>query len=839
MEKKWLALSVAAMVAAQPAAGVFAAQDTVYSVLTKVPYTSADEIQAAFDAEVGKAAPADAVPSAGAGGGGVKGSVTITPPGGQRAEQETLADAKAAAEDALAALEATNETTAKQILDAVTAAITLDGVTAAWTEMEDKENPVITPATTEAAGSITGKITLTLGADAEAQTDTVTVDLEIPQLTDEGGEEESPLADAKAAVETMLETYVVTLDSSLETDEAKREDVKDKLLKAAQEAVANETVTVNADSVTVTLPKPGIKGAVGGSIQLSTGEGETAVSETVEVSLEIAALPVETLEELVAAVEDMLKTYTVDNTLTTEEAVKDAVLTAVKTQVDALMDGVTTAWEKDDEEDWVTVSLPTTQDPGRVEGYIALTREVEATDPGEGGETSEEGGEQTPEDAAALAETTPDKALVEVKLTIAQIVEEDESLTEAVRIVENTLEDMTLTNSSQEDKILDYLAEEIGNSDIELEWSDTEPFDLEPATTEETGLITGTIVLSMRGVAQPAEVKVEKELALRKEGQLTSEEAQTEADEEIDSISPDNDIEQSDISRMLNTLFTGTYIEYRWGTGPEEKFTKIVPTTTRTGQISGTFYVFEKDDPTSELPVKILIRLSKKSSSSSGRPSSSGGSSGGNNSYTIPNTDNTTDTNTDTNTPATPEKKQFADLDNYAWAQAQIDALVEKGVINGVSDTEFAPANNIKRADFLVMAMRLAGLNDTPTDNFADVPADSYYYNAVGIAKQLGITSGAGDNQFLPETNITRQDMFVLAYNLLKNQGVITADADVSVLDSFADAADVADYAKVAVATLLSNGFVNGDDANRINPLNNATRAESAVFLFNVSEKMN
>lgn len=831
MEKKWLALSVAAMVAAQPAAGVFAAGDDVHSVLTKVPYTSVDEIKTAFDAEVGKAA-GDAVPNSGGGGGGVNGSVTITPPGGQRAEQETLADAKAAAEDALAALEATNETTAQQILDAVTAAITLDGVTAAWTETEDAENPVITPATTEAAGSITGEITLTLGADAEAQTDTVTVNLEIPQLTDEGGEEESPLADAKAAVETMLETYVVTLDTSLETDEEKREDVKADLLAAAQEAVANETVTVKADSVTVTLPKPGIKGTVGGSIQLSTGEGETAVSETVEVSLEIAALPVETLEELVAAVEDMLKTYTVDNTLATEEAVKDAVLTAVKTQVDALMDGVTTAWDKDGEEDDVDVLLPTTQAPGHINGFIALTREVEATDPGEGGE-------QTSADAAALAETTTEKAIVEVELTIAQIVEENESLAEAVQIVENTLEDMTLTNSSQEDKILDYLAEEIDNSDIELEWSDTEPFDLEPATTEETGLITGTIVLSMRGVAQPAEVKVEKELALRKEGQLTSEEAQTEADEEIDSISPDNDIEQSDISRMLNTLFTGTYIEYRWGTGPEEKFTKIVPTTTRTGQISGTFYVFEKDDPTSELPVKILIRLSKKSSTSSGRPSSSGGSSGGNNSYTIPNTDNTTDTNTDTDTPTTPEKKQFADLDNYAWAKAQIDALVEKGVINGVSDTEFAPANNIKRADFLVMAMRLAGLNDTPTDNFADVPADSYYYNAVGIAKQLGITSGAGDNQFLPETNITRQDMFVLAYNLLKNQGVITADADVSVLDSFADAADVADYAKVAVATLLANGFINGDDANRINPLNNATRAESAVFLFNVSEKMN
>ena len=277
----------------------------------------------------------------------------------------------------------------------------------------------------------------------------------------------------------------------------------------------------------------------------------------------------------------------------------------------------------------------------------------------------------------------------------------------------------------------------------------------------------------------------------------------------------------------------------------------MASTTSQMGRITGTVYVYEiidtdseEGDVTSELPVRINLYLPKRTSNGSSSSSSGSGSGGNrytntNNTYTVPGNTTVDDNTDDENNTSTPQKKQFADLGNYAWAQAQIDALVEKGVINGVSDTEFAPANNIKRADFLVMAMRLAGLNDTPTDNFADVSAGSYYYNAVGIAKQLGITSGAGNNQFLPETNITRQDMFVLAYNLLKNQGVITTDADVSVLDSFADAADVADYAKVAVATLMENGFINGDDANRINPVNNATRAESAVFLYNVSQKMN
>ena len=51
-------------------------------------------------------------------------------------------------------------------------------------------------------------------------------------------------------------------------------------------------------------------------------------------------------------------------------------------------------------------------------------------------------------------------------------------------------------------------------------------------------------------------------------------------------------------------------------------------------------------------------------------------------------------------TPTTPEKTEtFTDLENHAWAKDSIYALKAKGIISGVSETEFAPANNIKRGD--------------------------------------------------------------------------------------------------------------------------------------------
>ena len=69
--------------------------------------------------------------------------------------------------------------------------------------------------------------------------------------------------------------------------------------------------------------------------------------------------------------------------------------------------------------------------------------------------------------------------------------------------------------------------------------------------------------------------------------------------------------------------------------------------------------------------------------------------------------------------------------------------LKNKGIISGISETEYAPANNIKRGDFILILTRMLSINDSFTENFADVPTTSYYYNAIGSAKATGIAHGA------------------------------------------------------------------------------------------------
>lgn len=126
---------------------------------------------------------------------------------------------------------------------------------------------------------------------------------------------------------------------------------------------------------------------------------------------------------------------------------------------------------------------------------------------------------------------------------------------------------------------------------------------------------------------------------------------------------------------------------------------------------------------------------------------------------------------------------------------------------------------------------------DTPfTENFEDVPTDSYYYNAIGKAKAAGIAQGSGTG-FMPEQTITRQDLITLAYRAFLNKGYITEVSDLTALDVFNDKADISEYANAPMASMVAAGIIKGSDG-KVNPLGNATRAETAVMCSRLVELM-
>lgn len=180
--------------------------------------------------------------------------------------------------------------------------------------------------------------------------------------------------------------------------------------------------------------------------------------------------------------------------------------------------------------------------------------------------------------------------------------------------------------------------------------------------------------------------------------------------------------------------------------------------------------------------------------------------------------------------------KTFSDIGRYSWAKNKIEVMAAKGIIEGTAETTYEPEQSITRADFIKFLVKALGLSAEIDGNFGDVKTGSYYYEAVGIAKKLGITKGVGDNKFDPLEPISRQDMMVLVEKALKIAGKPVEAGSDSDLAAYKDAAEVSGYASDAVAALIKDGIIGGSN-NMINPKAQLTRAEAAVVIYNLYNK--
>ncbi|WP_052350734.1 S-layer homology domain-containing protein [Paenibacillus gorillae] len=177
--------------------------------------------------------------------------------------------------------------------------------------------------------------------------------------------------------------------------------------------------------------------------------------------------------------------------------------------------------------------------------------------------------------------------------------------------------------------------------------------------------------------------------------------------------------------------------------------------------------------------------------------------------------------------------KTFGDLDSVKWAKHPIEVMASKGIINGTSAGAFSPEARITRADFLVLLVKTLGLTSEFEGNFSDADSNAYYYEALGIAKQLGLATGSGNNEFHPKENISRQDMMVLTARALEKLKGLQPVQSSAGLDVYSDRKAVASYAELSLAVLAEAGLVNGS-GNMLNPRGLTTRAEAAVFLYRI-----
>ncbi len=175
---------------------------------------------------------------------------------------------------------------------------------------------------------------------------------------------------------------------------------------------------------------------------------------------------------------------------------------------------------------------------------------------------------------------------------------------------------------------------------------------------------------------------------------------------------------------------------------------------------------------------------------------------------------------------------RFTDLGNYAWAADSINALADEGIVNGTSEDKFSPAANVTRAMLVTVLYRLEG---EPATNrsipFSDVDLGAYYANAVIWAKQNGIVNGVTENEFAPNVNITREQFAAILYRYAKFKGYDVSVGENTNILSYDDADSISEYAIEALQYTVGAGIMKGRTESTLNPKDTATRAEMAVIL--------
>lgn len=181
----------------------------------------------------------------------------------------------------------------------------------------------------------------------------------------------------------------------------------------------------------------------------------------------------------------------------------------------------------------------------------------------------------------------------------------------------------------------------------------------------------------------------------------------------------------------------------------------------------------------------------------------------------------------------TDEKRSFNDLDDYAWAQESIYALLKRGVISRSGDNMFRPADNVTRAEFAKMISLSFGITGTKTESvFDDVNSDDWYFEYVTAMYENNIVNGISANYFGANEPITRQDICTILGRIM----AIDTDADISGC-GLTDIDSASDYAKAAIAAMSAKGYVNGYEDGSFRPHNYSARAEAAKMIYGVSGK--
>lgn len=171
--------------------------------------------------------------------------------------------------------------------------------------------------------------------------------------------------------------------------------------------------------------------------------------------------------------------------------------------------------------------------------------------------------------------------------------------------------------------------------------------------------------------------------------------------------------------------------------------------------------------------------------------------------------------------------RKFVDLSTAQWYHKGVDYCLTLGLMNGVASDRFDPDGDVTRAMLVTILYRIEHEPSVSgkENPFADVPAGTWYTNAVIWAADRGVVNGVSASSFAPEEAITREQIATILYRYTNGE-----PQKMNMLGTFSDVGSVSSYAREAMNWAVGTGLINGIDG-RLAPTEGATRAQIATIL--------
>lgn len=175
------------------------------------------------------------------------------------------------------------------------------------------------------------------------------------------------------------------------------------------------------------------------------------------------------------------------------------------------------------------------------------------------------------------------------------------------------------------------------------------------------------------------------------------------------------------------------------------------------------------------------------------------------------------------------KEMNFTDVQTGAWFYEYVKEIYDRGIMTGLDETHFGPAENLSRAQFTTILYRMDGSSNVSySKKFADVPENTFFTIPVIWANQCGIVTGYANGLFGPADELTREQMAVMMYRYAQYKKYDVSSS--ASLISYPDNKKVSSFAVEQIKWAVGTKMISGDNG-KINPQGTASRAQCATII--------